>query len=137
MAKPIPDGFHSVTPSVTLSRCGEALEFYRKALGAEVRMKMPAPDGRSVWHAEIKVGDSLVFLNDEMPGMSPKPPSPAAPSPVSFWLYVKDCDAAFERAVKAGCTSRMAPQDMFWGDRYGQLRDPFGVMWAINGPVKK
>jgi PhnB protein len=134
--KPIPDGVRTVIPSLTVARCAEALAFYQEALGAELRMNMPAPDGKSVWHAELAIGDSVVFLNDEMPGMSPRPPTPAQPSPVSFWVNVKDCDAAFERAVKHGCTGKMPPADMFWGDRTGTVADPFGYAWTFSTHVK-
>jgi len=134
--KPIPDGMHTVIPSLTIANCGKALEFYKAALGAEIRMNMPAPDGKSVWHAEFKIGDSVVFCNDEMPGMSPKPPSPSHPAPINMWLNVRDCDAAYERAVKAGCTGRMPPADMFWGDRTGTVADPFGFTWTFATHVK-
>jgi len=134
--KPIPDGMHTVTPSLVIANCGKALEFYKEALGAEIRMNMPAPDGKSVWHAEFKVGDSVIFCNDEMPGMSPRPPSASAPAPVGFWVYVKDCDAAYARAVKAGCSSWMPPSDMFWGDRTGSVKDPFGYAWTFATHVK-
>jgi PhnB protein len=134
--RPIPEGMHTVIPSLTIARCAEALVFYKKALGAEQVMSMPAPDGKSIWHAELKVGDSIIYLGDEMPGMSPKPPTPQAPSPAAFWLWVKDCDAAFKRATEAGCTSRMAPADQFWGDRTGSVVDPYGYSWTFATHVR-
>jgi len=134
--KPIPDGAHTVIPSLVISGAAKALEFYRTALGAEVLMNMPAPDGKSVWHAEFKIGDTVVYCNDEMPGMSARPPSPGQPAPVSFWIWVKDCDAAHQRAVRSGCTSKGAPSDMFWGDRTATVADPFGYTWTFSTRVK-
>jgi uncharacterized glyoxalase superfamily protein PhnB len=138
MAKvePVPQGMHTVTPNLTLKDCNRALDFYKKALGAEERMRMPTPDGKGVWHAELKVGDSIFFLNDEMPGMGAHAPSPDHPSPVAMWLYVSDCDAAFNRAVGAGARSQMAPSDMFWGDRTGTVTDPYGYTWTFATHVK-
>jgi len=134
--KPIPEGRSTITSSLTLAGCARAIELYRKALGAEVVMNMPAPDGKGIWHAELRIGDSIFFCADEVPGMSPKPPSPTSPSPVSFWLSVKDCDAALQRAVDAGCAVRAKPEDMFWGDRCGAVMDPFGYTWTFATHVK-
>jgi PhnB protein len=133
---PIPEGMHTVTPSLTIANCGKAIDFYKKALGAEEVMRMPTPDGRGVWHAELKLGDSVVFLNDEMPGMSPQPPSAERPAPINMWLYVKDCDAGYQRAVGAGAASKMPPADMFWGDRTATVLDPFGITWTFATRVK-
>jgi PhnB protein len=133
---PVPKALHAVTPSLTIKGCGQAIEFYRRALGAEVRMVAPAPDGKGVWHAELRVGDSVLFMNDPVPGMSPVPPSTTRPASVNFWLYVPDCDAAFKRAVDAGATVKMPPQDMFWGDRTGTVLDPFGYAWTFGTHVK-
>jgi uncharacterized glyoxalase superfamily protein PhnB len=133
---PIPKGMHTVTPSLTIRECGKAIAFYKKALGAEEVMNMPAPDGRSVWHAELKVGDSVLFMNDEMPGMSARPPSTDHPAPVNLWVYVNDCDAAYQRAVGAGATGKMPPADMFWGDRTATVQDPFGYSWTFATHVK-
>jgi uncharacterized glyoxalase superfamily protein PhnB len=128
--KPIPDGMHTVTPHLIVKGAGEALEFYKKALGAEEVLRMPGPDGR-VMHAEFKIGDSLVFLCEEYPEMGCKSPVSLGGSPVSLNLYVEDCDGAFNRAVGAGATVRMPPADMFWGDRYAQVADPFGHVWCF------
>jgi uncharacterized glyoxalase superfamily protein PhnB len=128
---PIPKGMHTVTPSLVLRDCAKAIEFYKSALGAQEVARMMAPDGKSVWHCELKVGDSSVFLNDEMPGMSQHPPSAASPVPVTMWLYVPDCDAAFDRAVKAGAKVMGEPTDMFWGDRCAGVADPFGYIWSF------
>jgi PhnB protein len=134
--KPIPDGMHTVTPNLTLRDCAKAIEFYKRALGAQEVSRMPAPDGKSIWHAELKIGDSLVYMNDEMPGMSRPAPSADSPVPVTMWLYVKDCDAAFDRAVKAGARELAKPTDMFWGDRCAGVADPFGYMWSFATHTK-
>jgi PhnB protein len=134
--KPIPDCMHTLTPGLTIKGCAEAIEFYKKALGAEERMRMLQPGGTAVWHAELKIGDSIVFVNDEFPGMGALAPSAAQPSPVHMWLYVPDCDAAFQRAVAAGGQVKMPPTDMFWGDRTGTILDPFGYAWTVATHVK-
>jgi PhnB protein len=138
MAKvnPIPRGLHTLTPNLTISNCGKAIEFYKRALGAELIRLAPSPDGKSVWHAELRVGSSSFFVNDEMPGMSPAPPTPERRSPVRMWVYVADCDAAFNRAVAAGATSNAPPVDMFWGDRCAMVADPFGFEWTFATRVK-
>lgn len=133
---PIPKGMHTVTPNLTIKGCGKALDFYRRALGAEELMRMPSPDGKGIWHAEIKVGDSTIYMNDEMQGMSAAAPTPERPSPVGMWLYVTDCDSSYRRAIDAGATSKMAPADMFWGDRTGTVVDPFGYTWTFATHVK-
>ncbi|MBZ5589840.1 MAG: VOC family protein [Acidobacteriia bacterium] len=134
--KPVPKNLHAVTPALTIRGCGKAIEFYKRALGAELVLLAPAPDGNGVWHAEMRIGNSVVFLNDEIPGMTPQGPSPAAPAAVGFWLYSADCDAAFKRAVAAGATVKMPPADMFWGDRTGTVVDPFGYIWTFGTHVK-
>ena len=97
---------------------------------------MAAPDGKSVWHAELRIGSSIVYMNDEMPGMGAPAPSTEHPAPVGFWIWVADCDAAFKRATEAGATVKMAPMDMFWGDRTGTVADPFGYTWTFGTHVK-
>jgi PhnB protein len=138
MAKvdPIPKCMHTVTPSLTIKGCAQAIEFYKKAFGAEETMRMMAPAGNAVWHAELKIGDSVVFMNDDMVGMTSEAPSPTRPSSVHMWLYVADCDAAFKRAVVAGGQVKMPPTDMFWGDRTGTILDPFGYAWTVATHVK-
>ena len=138
MAKvdPIPCDMHTVTPNLTIRGCAEAVEFYKKAFGAEERERFTQPGGTAIWHTELKIGDSIVFMNDEMPGMGPAAPSLAQPSPVGLWLYVPDCDAAFERAVAAGAKVKMPPADMFWGDRTGTVLDPFGYSWTFATHVR-
>ena len=128
---PIPQGMHTVTPNLTLRECAKAIDFYKRALGAQEVSRMMAPDGKSVWHAELKIGDSIFFLNDEMPGMGRPAPSADNPVPVTMWLYVPDCDAAFSRAVKAGAKEMAPPTDMFWGDRCAGVADPFGYLWSF------
>lgn len=128
---PIPKGMHTVTPSLVVRDCAKAIEFYASALGAQEVSRMMAPDGKSVWHCELRIGDSPVFMNDEMPGMGQRAPSSASPVPVTMWLYVDDCDAAFRRAVKAGAKEMAPPTDMFWGDRCAGVADPYGYVWTF------
>ena len=133
--KPIPDGYHTITPHLVLDDCAQAIEFYKKAFGAEEILRMPGPNGKIV-HSEIRIGDSAVMMNDEMPPMPGQPgsyksPKSAGLSTAALFLYVHDVDSVFNRAVKAGCTVRSPVADMFWGDRYGQVIDPFGHTWAI------
>jgi PhnB protein len=131
----IPAGYHTVTAYLVQDECAKALEFYKGAFGARERMRMPGPGGK-IAHAEIRVGDSVVMMSDEMPPMPGQPgtyksPRNAGLSTSGLFLYVNDVDAAFDRAVKAGCTVRQPVTDMFWGDRYGQLIDPFGHTWGL------
>jgi PhnB protein len=133
--KPIPDGYHTITPQIVLDDCAGAIDFYKKAFGAEELLRMPGPGGKIV-HAEIRIGDSVVMMSDEMPPMpgqpgTYKPPRSAGLSTGALFLYVNDVDSAFDRAVKAGCTVRTQLMDMFWGDRFGQVIDPFGHTWAM------
>jgi PhnB protein len=138
MAKvnPVPKDMHTLTPNLTIKDCGRAIDFYKRAFGAEERMRMPTPDGKGVWHAELKIGDSIVFMNDEMPEMPIRAPAPDQPAPVGMWLYVGDCDAAFKRAVDAGAKADMPPTDMFWGDRTASVVDGFGYRWTMATHVK-
>ena len=128
---PIPQGMHTLTPNLVMRDCAKAIEFYKRALGAQEVSRMPAPDGKSIWHAELRIGDSIIFMNDEMPGMGRAAPTADAPVPVTMWLYVPDCDAAFRHAVDAGAKSTMEPADMFWGDRCAGVADPFGYVWSF------
>jgi len=125
---PIPEGFHTLTPHVIVKGAGEAIEFYKKAFGAEEICRMPGPDGM-VMHAEVKIGGSVMMVADEFPSMGVR--GPQGGSPVTLHLYVEDVDAAFEKAVAAGAQVSMPVMDMFWGDRYGKLTDPFGHEWSI------
>ncbi len=128
---PIPEGMHTLTPNLVLRDCARAIEFYKKALGATEVARMMAPDGKSVWHAELRIGDSMFYVADEMPGMSRPPPDASAPAPVTLWLYVKDTDRAYRQAVDAGAKSLMEPADMFWGDRCAGVSDPYGYNWSF------
>ncbi len=125
-----PDGYHTVTPHINVRAADRAIEFYKRAFGAEERYRMPGPDGK-LMHAEIQIGDSIVMLADEMPDMGSTSPATLNGTAGSLMLYVEDCDTFFKRALQAGATSNMPPQDMFWGDRYARLTDPFGHQWAI------
>lgn len=124
-------GYHSVTPTLTVSDAKAAIEFYKKAFGAEEREVCLGPDGKQVMHAEIKIGDSIIMLNDEFPKMGCVGPQALGGSPVSLFIYVENVDVLFDRAVKAGATVTMPVGDQFWGDRFGQLVDPFGHKWGI------
>lgn len=133
MAKPIPDGCHTITPHLVIKGAAEAIEFYKQALGAEevCIMPFPGPNGQmSIGHAELRIGDSLLFLADEFPDHGVTGPS-GGKSPVTIHLYVPDVDAVYNRAIEAGATVAMPPADMFWGDRYGKFVDPFGHHWAV------
>lgn len=125
---PIPAGYHTVTPYLVVQNGAKALDYYKQAFGATNEVRMDAPDGR-IMHAEFKIGDSMIMLSEEMgPNKSPKS---LGGSPVGIFLYVEDVDSVFNQAVSAGGNPDMAPQDMFWGDRYGKLTDPFGHQWAL------
>lgn len=129
--KPIPDHFHTVTPHLVVKNARAAIEFYKQAFGAEGEQCMPMPgDPTKVMHAQLQIGDSMVMLADEFGGCSTGPDG-SGMTPVTLHLYVKDADATFTRAVAAGAKVAMPLADMFWGDRYGQLVDPFGHRWSI------
>jgi uncharacterized glyoxalase superfamily protein PhnB len=132
MAHPIPDGQHTITPYLVIKGASEAIEFYKRAFGAEelCRMPFPGPDGQvRVGHAELQIGDSKLFLTDEFPQHGAMGPS--GNPPVTIHLYVTDADAVFARAVEAGATVQMPLANMFWGDRFGKVVDPFGHHWSI------
>ena len=129
--KPIPEGFHTITPHLVVKGATQAIEFYKKAFGAEEIVRMPGPDGQSVMHAELKIGDSRLWLVDEFPAMGSLGLRGVGGKPVTIHLYVEDADAIFNQAVAAGAEVRMAMQDAFWGDRYGLIVDPFGHKWSL------
>lgn len=129
--KPIPQGFHSVTPALTVRDAGKAIDFYKRAFGAEERMRFPAPDGKGVMHAEITIGDSIIFLGEEHPEMGCRGPQSLGGTPVGLFLYVDDVDRIFNQAVSAGAKSESPVSHMFWGDRCGTLTDPFGHKWTV------
>jgi PhnB protein len=132
--RPIPEGYHSLTPALTCRDAARAINFYKEALGAKEIMRMTGPGG-SVMHAEMQLGDSRFMVADEFPGMSAAP-NPAALQSSYLFIYAQDVDAAFNRAVKAGAHADMPPSNMFWGDRYGKLTDPFGHQWGIATHVE-
>jgi PhnB protein len=129
--KPIPDGYHSITPYLIVNNAARALEFYRDAFGATELMRMEQPGGK-VGHAEIQIGDSRVMLADEFPEMGAKSPTSIGGSPVGLMLYVEDVDARFKQAIAAGAKELRPVQDQFYGDRSGTLLDPFGHQWTIG-----
>ncbi len=128
--KPIPEGYHSVTPYLIIDGAAKAIEFYKKAFGASELFRFPAPGGR-IGHAEIRIGDSPIMLADQHPEIGYKGPQALGGSPVSIMLYVDDVDTVFNRAVASGARVRDAVQDKFYGDRSGTLIDPFGHTWHI------
>jgi PhnB protein len=130
-AKPIPKGFHTVTPSLVVRNAAQAIEFYKKALGAEELMRMATPNGK-IGHAELKIGDSIIFLTDESPEMGTKSPQTLGGTAASLYLYVDDVDKAFQRAIDAGGKTAMPVADMFWGDRFGSFADPYGHTWGLS-----
>jgi len=129
--KPIPDGYHSVTPYLVVKDAAKALEFYKKALAAKELMRMPGPGGK-VMHAEIRIGNSVVMMADEFPQMGASSPQTLGGSPVGLMVYVEDADAVFNQAVAAGAKVERPIQDQFYGDRSGTLVDPFGHKWTIG-----
>ena len=131
--KPIPEGFTTVSASFVVRGADQAIEFYKKAFGAVERGRALGPDGKIV-HAEIKIGSAIMMLSDEVFGM--KSPQTLGGSPVSFYLYFEDADAAYAKAVAAGAKASMPITEMFWGDRFGKVDDPFGYSWSIATRVK-
>jgi PhnB protein len=131
MIKPIPDGFHTITPTFMFKDTRKAIAFYKKAFGATEKFLMPGPDGKGVMHAQIQIGDSNIMMGDEHPQPDCKSAETLGASPIGMYLYVKDVDAAFKKALAAGGAVRMPVQDMFWGDRMGCVKDPFGYSWTL------
>lgn len=128
--QPIPEGMHSVTPHLICEGAANAIEFYKKAFNAEAGVRMAAPDGRLI-HAQITIGDSTLMLVDSFPEMGAFGPKALKGSPVTIHLYVEDVDKMFKQAVAAGAVVRMPLSNMFWGDRYGLVEDPFGHSWSL------
>ena len=127
---PIPPGMHSVTPHLVCAGAADAIEFYKKAFNAEELAQLAGPDGK-LMHGLIKIGDSMLMLVDEYPQWDSLGPNARKGSSVTLHLYVEDADAQFKQAIDAGCSVRMPLDDMFWGDRYGIVKDPFGHSWSI------
>jgi len=131
----IPPGYHSVTPSLIVRRASEAIEFYKRAFGAEELGRFEGPGG-SVMHAEIKIGDSIIMIGEENEQWGTKSPLSTNGLPVSLHIYVEDADAAFARAIEEGATVKYPLENAFWGDRYGKVADPFGHEWGIGTHIK-
>jgi PhnB protein len=131
----IPAGYHSVTPYLAVRDAVAAVEFYRRAFGAELVMKITMPDGKYA-HAEIKIGDSHIMMAEENPEWGNQSPLALGGSPVSFMVYVPDADAAFARALAAGCTQVKPVEDQFYGDRTGTLKDPYGYHWSLGTHIE-
>ena len=128
--QPIPEGYHTLSPSLIVDGASDAIDFYTRAFGATERGRMPGPDGK-IAHAELQIGDSVLMLSDPFPMQNAKAPTELGGTSVSIFMYVEDVDAVYKQAIEAGGTSTMEPDDMFWGDRFGALMDPFGHAWAI------
>ena len=133
--KPIPDGSHSVTPHLVCAGAADAIEFYKKAFNAVETLRLPGPQGK-LMHAEVRIGDSAVMLVDESPEWGMLGPKSLKGSSVTIHLYVEDVDAFVARAVAAGAKITMPIADMFWGDRYGTLEDPFGHRWSVGTHIR-
>jgi uncharacterized glyoxalase superfamily protein PhnB len=132
--QPVPQGFHTLTPHLVVEGAAKAIEFYQKAFGAKEVARMPAPDGKRLMHADIMIGDSHVMLGDDFPEMCggvSRAPRTLGGSPVTIHLYVTDVDKVMQQAIAAGAKETMPASDMFWGDRYGKVEDPFGHDWSI------
>ena len=135
-AKAVPQGFHTLTPHLTVRNADQAIEFYKKAFGAEVLGDVARLPNGKVMHALLRIGDSNLMLNDEMPEMGALAPVSAGSSPVTIHIYTPDVDAAFNRATSAGAQVKMPLMDQFWGDRYGVVTDPSGHQWSLAAHVR-
>ena len=135
MVKPIPDGYHSITPYLIVDDAKAAIDFYRRAFGAKEKFRMEM--GERIGHAEIEIGDSVIMLADEFPDMGHLGPTSRGGTTVSLMHYVEDVDSAFQRALDSGATQKRAVENHFWGDRMGTLTDPFGHMWSIATTVEE
>jgi PhnB protein len=127
----IPRGYHTVIPTLTVRDTAQALEFYKKAFGAKEKTRMPGPDGNTIMHAEIMIGDSHIMLGEENPQMNQLSPQSLNGTASGLYIYVRNVDKVFDQAVKAGATADSPVTDMFWGDRFGRVKDPFGHSWGI------
>jgi PhnB protein len=136
MTRAIPEGFHSVTPMFVFKDSRKAIDFYKRAFGAEEQYVMPGPGGKGVMHAVMRIGDSLIMMSDERPRSPCKSAQTMGGSPISFFLYLENVDEAFKKAVAAGAEARMEVEDMFWGDRMGTVEDPFGYSWSLATHTK-
>ena len=139
MTSPIPPGHEGIIPHLVVDNASEAIEFYKNAFNAEEICRMPTPDGSKLMHAEIKIGNTPVYLCDDFPEMcdgKQRTPKALGNTPVSIHQYVEDCDAAIAKAENAGATVTMQPADMFWGDRFGTVQDPYGHSWSFATHIK-
>ena len=134
-ARPIPEGYHTVTPYLAVDDAAQAIDFYKRAFGAKERMRMEAPGGK-IGHAELEIGDSVVMLSDPFPQSSVRSPKELRGTSASVFMYVEDVDAVVKQAVDAGATVTMEVADQFWGDRFGTVADPFGHSWSIATHVE-
>ena len=132
VTSPIPEGFHTITPSITVNAAAEAIEFYKRAFGAIEIDRATSPDGAKIMHATIQIGGSRLMLNDEFPEMGARGPLAIGGTSISMFLYVEDSDAVFNQAVAAGATVAMPMNDAFWGDRWGMVTDPYGHVWQLS-----
>lgn len=128
--KSIPEGYHTATPYLTLRDAAKAIDFYKRAFDATEVNRMEGPDGK-ITHAELKIGDSMIMLSDEMQGNEARSPQSLGGTTAGVFLYVKDVDATFHKATTAGAKATAQPTDMFWGDRYGKVMDPYGHVWSL------
>jgi len=134
--RPIPENFHTVTPSLIVKDAAKAIDFYKKALGAQELFRMAAPGGK-IGHAELKIGDSVIFISDEFPGMGvTKSPQSLGGTTGGLNIYVPNVDQVFQQAIAAGGKETMPVADMFWGDRFGSFTDPFGHVWSVMTHVE-
>lgn len=135
--RPVPEGFHTLTPHLTVRNCAKAIDFYKKAFGAEELMRAPGPDGKSIMHAQLKVGNSMLMVNDEFPDWGCLSPLSKPGAGVQIHMCVEDVDSMWKRAIGAGATEVMPLQNQFWGDRYGKLKDPFGHEWSLATRIEE
>ena len=136
MAKPIPEGYQSVVPYLAVDDATKAIEFYKRAFGATERGMMKGPDGK-IAHCELQIGDSVVMLSDPYPQFATKPPKEIGATTCGLFMYVEDVDEAIQTAADAGATITMPAEDQFWGDRFGQVQDPFGHQWQIATRIEE
>jgi PhnB protein len=133
--KPIPEGYHAVTPYLVVDDAAGAIEYYKKAFGAKERARMEAPGGK-IGHAELEIGDSVVMLSDAFPQFTARPPRELGGTSAGVFMYVEDVDAVVKKALDEGGTIEMEVADQFWGDRFGSVTDPFGHVWSIATHVE-
>jgi len=134
--KPVPEGFHTLTPFLTVRNAARAIEFYKQAFGAKQRGDVANDPSGKVMHAELQIGDSIIMLSDEFPEFGSLSPESGGSPSMGLHIYIENVDQAFDRAVKAGAKVEMPVMDQFWGDRYGRLKDPFGHKWSIATHIK-